>query len=350
MTQLFRVVDNQLRKVESGTLARESMIEDWVANDLSLVGLEAALIGRQVITGHNQRIDLLAINEAGDLIIIEMKRDRTPREIVAQVLDYASWVATLTTQGVHDLTREYNDRSLAEIFRDRFGTALPETLNRAHQMLIVASAFDEASERIVKYLSEVHDVGINASFFSVFGRDSDLWITTDFLLDQDEVTDRAVKKTRGPFTGFYYITGGAEEDRAWEPMRRNGFFSAHGGRYYTDQLDRLSIGDKVFYYQKKNGYLGYGVVTKEKTAATEFVLVDGRKLTDVADDYYLTENKDNPDSACYVVGIDWKKTVPITDAKSFAGIFANQAIACKIYQHETADFLCREFAIDEGKE
>ena len=350
MTQLFRVVDSQLQKVESGTLARESMIEDWVAKDLSLVGLEAALIGKQVVTAHNQRLDLLAINEAGDLIIIEMKRDRTPREIVAQVLDYASWVATLTTQGVHDLTREYNDRSLAEIFRDRFGTALPETLNRAHQMLIVASAFDEASERIVKYLSEVHDVGINASFFSVFGRDSDLWITTDFLLDQDEVTDRAVKKTRGPFTGYYYVTGGAEDDRAWEPMRQNGFFSAHGGRYYTDQLDRLSVGDEVFYYQKRNGYLGYGVVVQEKTTATEFVLADGRKLIDVADDYYLTENQDNPDSACYVVGVDWKKTVPVTDAKSFVGIFANQAIACKIYQHETADFLCREFNVDESQE
>lgn len=347
MTQLFRVVDNQLRKVDSGTLARESMIEDWVANDLSLVGLDAVLIGRQVTTAHNQRIDLLAINEAGDLIIIEMKRDRTPREIVAQVLDYASWVATLTTQGVHDLTRTYTDRSLAEMYRERFGRAVPETLNRAHQMLIVASAFDEASERIVKYLSEVHDVGINASFFSVFGRDADLWITTDFLLDQDEVTDRAAKKTRGPFTGYYYITGGAEEDRAWEPMRQNGFFSAHGGRYYTDQLDRLSIGDEVFYYQKRNGYLGYGVVTQEKTPAIEFVLNDGRKLIDTADDHYLTENRDNPDMACYVVGIDWKKAVSISDAKSFSGIFANQAIACKIYQHETAEFLCREFDVVE---
>ena len=348
MTQLFRVIEDQLQKVESASLSRESMIEDWVANDLSLVGLEAILIGRQIVTAHNQRIDLLAINEAGDLIIIEMKRDRTPREIVAQILDYASWVATLTTQGVHDLARDYNERPLAETFRERFGAALPETLNRAHQMLIVASAFDEASERIVKYLSEVHDVGINASFFSVFGQGSDLWITTDFLLDQDEVTDRAVKKTRGPFTGFYYITGGAEEDRAWEPMRQNGFFSAHGGRYYTDQLDRLSVGDKVFYYQKRNGYLGYGVVSQEKAFAPEFVLEDGRKLIDVADDDYLTENQDNPDLACYVVGIDWKKSVAVTDARSFPGIFANQAIACKIYQLETADFLCREFGIDEA--
>lgn len=30
------------------------------------------------------------MNSEGDLTVIELKRDRTPREVVAQVLDYAS--------------------------------------------------------------------------------------------------------------------------------------------------------------------------------------------------------------------------------------------------------------------
>lgn len=345
MTQLFGIDDDKLRRIPKGGLQRESLIEAWVANDLALVGLNAFLIGRQVYTSHDQRIDLLAMNEAGDLIIVELKRDRTPREIVAQVLDYASWVSTLDTQEIHALAKDYSDRTLPELYRDKFGGVLPDTLNSAHQMLIVASEFDDASERIVKYLSEEHNVGINASFFCIFEQDGKQWLTTDFLLDQEQVTDRAVKRARGPWTGYYYITGGSEADRPWEPMRQYGFFSAHGGRQYTDKLGNLSIGDPVFYYQKGNGYLGYGVVSKEKVPAADFVLPGDRRLVDAVDQPYLLENASDPDLACYVVGIDWKRTFPVDAAKSFTGIFANQNIVCKIYQQETADFLAREFGV-----
>ena len=38
--------------------------------------------------------------------------------------------------------------------------------------MVVASQFDATSERIVEYLSEVHEVAINAIFFRVF-KDAD---------------------------------------------------------------------------------------------------------------------------------------------------------------------------------
>ena len=41
------------------------------------------------------RIDLLAIAPDASLVLIDLKRDRTPREVVAQALDYASWVEQL---------------------------------------------------------------------------------------------------------------------------------------------------------------------------------------------------------------------------------------------------------------
>ncbi len=53
------------------------------------------LIGRQEVTGFG-RIDLLAITPYGALVLIEHKCNRTPREVVAQALDYASWVEKLT--------------------------------------------------------------------------------------------------------------------------------------------------------------------------------------------------------------------------------------------------------------
>lgn len=46
------------------------------------------MIGRQVRTTHGGYIDLLALNQDGQLIVIELKRELTPREVVAQALDY----------------------------------------------------------------------------------------------------------------------------------------------------------------------------------------------------------------------------------------------------------------------
>lgn len=349
MTRLFQISGNGLLECRRKPLDLESRIEDWVMRDLSLVGVDGIIIGRQVPTDHGKRIDILAMDEEGALVIVELKRDRSPRDIVGQVLDYASWVRHLTTKDVHDLTQALSGKPLADIYRARYGKSLPETLNRSHQMIVVASEVDEATKRIIEYLSEEHDVGINASFFNIFSTEGHEWLTTDSLLDQEEVKDRAVKKTRAPWSGLYYVTGGAEEDRPWEHLRRHGFFTADGGRTYTNQLDRLEVGSRIFYYQKRTGYLGYGRVTAPKMIASDFILADGRTLIDALPERYLVEFLDDPDRAAYVVGVEWVRTFDRNAAKTYSGIFANQAIACKIYDPETADFLRHEFEVEKDE-
>lgn len=344
MTRLFQINDGKLSAAKRKSLDLETKIETWVADDLTLIGVDGFVIGRQITTDHGKYIDILAMDEDGNLIIIELKRDRSPRDIVAQVLDYASWVRRLSTGDVHALALPL-DLSLSKAYRDRFGSSLPQTLNTSHQMMIVASEVDEGTKRIIEYLSEEHNVGINAAFFNIFDVEGQEWLTTDALLDQEEVKDRAVKKAQAPWSGYYYITGGPEEDRPWEDMRQHGFFTASGKQFFTKRLDQLSVGDKVFYYQKKNGYLGYGLVTSEKVAASDYELEDGRPLVEVVPKSYLTDGADDPDSCAYVVGIEWQKTVDTTDARSFSGIFSNQNVVCKIRHQETADFLKKQFDV-----
>lgn len=346
MTRLFRISGTTLTPAKRKPLDLETKIETWVADDLTLIGLDGFVIGRQIATDHGKFIDILAMDEDGNLIIIELKRDRSPRDIVAQVLDYASWVRRLGTGEVHTLAQTL-ELSLAKAYREKFGTSLPQTLNASHQMVVVASEVDEGTKRIIEYLSEEHDVGINAAFFNVFEADGREWLTTDALLDQEEVKDRAVKKARAPWSGYYYLTGGAEADRPWAEMRDHGFFTASGKQFFTKRLDQLSVGDKVFYYQKKNGYLGYGLITSEKVAASDFKLPDGGLLVDALPRDYLTENAGDPDNCAYAVGVDWQKTVTTDDARTFSGIFSNQNVVCKIRHQETVEFLKEQFDVRE---
>ena len=347
MTTLFKVQDGRLIRAERRALAQERLIENWVADDPSLLGLDALIIGRQVATDHGKFIDLLALDRSGGLVIIELKKDRTPREIVAQVLDYASWVRTLTTPAVYELAERHLTARLAAAFQERFGERIPEQLNGSHSMLIVASELDPASRRIVEYLSEEHGVAINTAFFNVFAADGAEWLTTDFLLDQAAVEERSERKVRAPWSGFYFMNAGVGEHRSWNDMRRYGYAQAGGGTFYSGRLDQLSVGDKIFAYHRGAGYIGYGIVTSPKVLASQFQTENGPLFEQPLDGPAIKLRSSDPDLAEYVVGVKWLRTYELEDAKTFRGVFANQNVVCRLRDPATVDFLIQEFGVEQ---
>jgi len=196
MIRLYKLSKDALVPITPGRLPYEDMIQGWIEQRPELLGLNLLIIGREVVTTYGGFIDLLGIDDEGNLAILELKRDRTPRDIIAQVLDYASWIVTLKTREVRDIAVKYLKRDLELAFRERFGTTLPETLNESHTMAIIASAFDASSQRIVRYLSETHDIAINTAFFTVFEDDGQTLLATDWLLDQSEVAERTEAKAK----------------------------------------------------------------------------------------------------------------------------------------------------------
>jgi len=347
MTNLFKIHDNQLVPVQRKALAREEMLEHWIAESPDLIGLDVLIIGRQITTAHGGRIDILAMDRDGALTVIEVKRDRTPRDVVAQTLDYASWVASLTPKKIHDIATDKLNRPLEGAFLERFDTPLPENLNGSHSMVIVASELDPSSRRIVEYLAEEHDLAINTIFFNVFEQNGEQLLATDWLLDQQQVTERAESKKKLPWSGLWYANVGDGPSRSWEDMRRYGFLAAGGGRFYSGRLEQLSVGEPVFAYQKKSGYVGYGTVTHTSVPARDFLLNGEPLLEQDLHQPELGHDQDDPELAEYVVGVDWKTTFPINDARTFTGVFANQNVVCKLRDQATIEFLKREFGVGQ---
>ncbi len=83
---IWKVTETPKRLAESA-LDSEQMLEDLIFKDIGILNDEWLLIGRQVATAYNKVIDLLAIDVSGSLIIIELKRNKTPPEVVAQAID-----------------------------------------------------------------------------------------------------------------------------------------------------------------------------------------------------------------------------------------------------------------------
>src|SRR5437660_120441 len=100
-------------------LPTEKVLEDMIVAAPRILSDEWMLIGRQERTGSGV-IDLLAVAPDGTLVLIELKRDRTPREVVAQAIDYAVWVEELKAEEIaaiygrfapgHDLAADFRAR------------------------------------------------------------------------------------------------------------------------------------------------------------------------------------------------------------------------------------------------
>ena len=79
----WEIVEGQLKLV-SATLSEHGRtepydLETWIATHPSILREGLKIIGRQVMT-RSGPLDLLGIDHTGDLYVIELKRDRLPRE------------------------------------------------------------------------------------------------------------------------------------------------------------------------------------------------------------------------------------------------------------------------------
>ena len=334
---LWRVdgTPSNVRRVAFTSMPNEAKLEELIASDLSILDPKLLLIGRQVLTSFGKYIDLLALDSDGRLVIIELKRDRTPREIVAQTLDYGSWVLTLKDDDIAAIFDAFQkrhipmdaSRSLDEAFKQRFQVkSLPDTLNEGHELLIVASELDPSTERIVEYLSTQYEVPINVAFFRFF-RDGDAeYLSRAWLLDPTQAEPTGVTAQDGPWNGECYVSFGEAHDRHWSHPVEYSYIAGGGGAWYSNTLKSLAPGERVWVNVPSTGYVGVGRVLEPAVPITEFeVARPGEELRPISETSAHLPPIDLPDEELeYFVRVQWLKTVPLEHAVKEVGFFGNQ--------------------------
>jgi len=318
-------------------LVNEKLLEDMIVAAPRILSDEWMLIGRQQNTGLGGFVDLLAIAPDGSLVLIELKRGRTPREVVAQALDYASWVERLHAEDIDAIYRRFAPgHSLSEDFHQRFGRELDEdSLNQSHQMIIVSSSLDDSTERIVAYLGE-RDIPINALCFQVFANGTEQLLSRSWLLDPVRTQISTSGKSEGPqepWNGELYVSFGHDEGRSWEDAVEFGFICGGGAPWYSRTLFLLGPGDRVWVNVPRAGFVGVGVVNGTAQPAAEFRVQtpDGEVpvLEAAKRGTYMREFVDDPERCEYFVPIQWLQTVPLENAVREIGLFGNQNTVCK---------------------
>lgn len=358
-------IGQKLERLQFEPMPTEGRLETLLAADISIVDTNLLLIGRQVPTAHGKFVDLLAMDPDGKLTIFELKRDRTPREVVAQLLDYGSWVRGLDNDDVAAIFANYLQKyhpdhagaSLDQAFRERFQVKdVPESWNEGHELVVIASELDPSTERIVNYLAEEYGVSINVVFFRFF-RDGDReYLSRAWLIDPAEV-ETAVTENRGElaWNGEYYVSFGEGPHRNWEDARKYGFICGGGGSWYSQTLRQLEPGARIWVNVPGQGYVGVGRVVAPVVPLDEF-LVPGNNGQDVPITSMplkapnMNDPTRTPEEREHLVRVKWLKTVPLNEAIKEKGFFGNQNIVAKPknkkWQH-TIDRLKTRFHVSD---
>jgi len=150
----------------SGRREREDL-EAWIRSDPTILGDDVLIIGEQIQTVSGP-LDFLAVDGRGNIVVVELKRDKLARDALSQAIDYASDVSQWDNDRFREICLAYTKQSFEDAFQQRFQDNPVEelTINQTQRILLVGFSLDDALGRMIEWLSDKYSVGINAVLLS----------------------------------------------------------------------------------------------------------------------------------------------------------------------------------------
>ncbi|PMC34566.1 hypothetical protein CJ195_22395 [Bacillus sp. UMB0899] len=185
----------RLEKVIVGKIDYEKDFENWLENSPDILfeedeGNTIIWIGRQVratMANANKYPDLMGIDASGNLVIVELKKGKTPREVVAQTLEYSAWASTLSYESLNKIYIEYarskqEDEPLdlrtkhKEVFFPEGLEDLFVKFNNNQKIYIVAEEISSTIQDVTEYLRNTYGMDIYCLEYTVYKTEQNEYI------------------------------------------------------------------------------------------------------------------------------------------------------------------------------
>ena len=160
---LINPENNSIQKVKTATFKElgfkeREHLQEWIAKNPACLNEELLIIQKEFsgFNDTNERLDLLALDKQGNLVIIENKLDDSGRDVTWQVLKYASYCSSLSTDDIIKIFNSYlGDNSAKEKFEDFFESEdYEEKLNagNSQRIMMVSGTFRKEVTSTVLWL------------------------------------------------------------------------------------------------------------------------------------------------------------------------------------------------------
>ena len=208
---IFRLEGEKLIIAEETDLELECHLETWLENSpRSLTGESLLWIGRQTSATDEEGTifpDLLGVDSEGNLVIVELKRDRAPREVVAQLLEYAAWADELSGARLRGVAEDYfnklesfKGKSFDDAFRERFEMLETEDipmLNRTMRLFIIAEEIPARVARVCRFLRTSQSMDINCIDVSTFQTEAgERLVSMEVKVGDEDISTSKTQKQR----------------------------------------------------------------------------------------------------------------------------------------------------------
>lgn len=240
--------NNKIDKIQAKTFhelgfKEREHLQEWIAKYPSCLGDEELLIIQKEFDGFNdtnERLDLLAIDKSGALVIIENKLDDTGRDVTWQALKYVSYCSTLSTQQIIEIFQQYLDKQgkgknakneLVDFFD---GKPLEElSLNEQDQrMILVAGNFRKEVTSTAMWMLN-HGISVQCFKATPYKYGNELLLDIEQIIPVKEAEEYLIKMA----DKAKEAQSVKETNKGVEEIRR---------RYWTALLEKFNTVSKQF--------------------------------------------------------------------------------------------------------
>jgi len=268
---------------------READLENLLKNnpEYFFENSKILIIGRQITTNLDSSLDLLGIDKSGNTIIVELKRDKTPRETIAQLVEYASFIENLDYSQLNEIYQDYagENISLEEYHQQYFQNELEEkvSFNKYSKLVIVAQEISREIKQTAQYLRK-KGLDIYCLEFKYFTTNSgEKIISCDVVVGEEEFLRQKIESKSLPrvnekqFRAFLDKYGKKVFDRIFEFAKKNQLLFRWGSKGFSLNLELedgyvgLFFGyppDSVF---KQSVYTGFEEIAKKVNNSEQVV-------------------------------------------------------------------------------
>lgn len=188
-----------------GVLER-SHLQAALRDNPSLLGEDLLVVAEEFgdFEGAHRRIDLLCVDRAGRLVVVELKRTEDGGHMELQALRYAAMVSTMTfdeLRGVfaRHLVARQQDADAAESLLVEWMTEVDDTdavPTRDVRIILVSLGFDREITSTVLWLNDVYGLDIRCVRLTPYKIDSRLLLDVQQIIPLPEAADLTVQLRR----------------------------------------------------------------------------------------------------------------------------------------------------------
>lgn len=196
---------NRISKLKEKTFSElkfreREHLQEWIANNPNSLGEELLIIQKEFsgFSETNERLDLLALDKFGNLVIIENKLDDSGKDVTWQIIKYASYCASLTKQDILKIYQEHLGSSgvaqdnISEFYdnRDISEIVINQGLNSQRLILIAANFRKEVTSSVIWLMN--FKIRVQCFKVTPFEFDDQLFLNVEQILPTKDTEDFSV--------------------------------------------------------------------------------------------------------------------------------------------------------------